>query len=182
MKTRTIIASALMAVTAMAAQAQELAMAAKPAAKEPMAPEAHATALASTPTFTFEVYGDIPNVKATFEEEHFLGEAITKKWNTFLCNYTRTYDVEIGLAPTGTELRKPAVYKAVERANKYVRKAVKAHALTREEAVEALAHVLDCANVICLEDDTEAVEKAAGEAKDGEEAMAFFKGIKLVRE
>ena len=61
--------------------------------------------------FTLEVYGgEIPDVKPAFEEEHFLGGEITRKWNTFLCNYTHTYDVEVGLSASGTEFRKPAVY------------------------------------------------------------------------
>ena len=40
--------------------------------------------------FTLEVYGgEIPNVKPAFDEEHFLGGEITKKWNTFLTdNYS----------------------------------------------------------------------------------------------
>lgn len=75
--------------------------------------------------FTLEVYGgEIPDVKPAFEEEHFLGGEITRKWNTFLCNYTHTYDVEVGLSASGTEFRKPAVFKAVERVNKYVKKSL----------------------------------------------------------
>lgn len=131
--------------------------------------------------FTLEVYGgEIPNVKPTFEEEHFLGGEITKKWNTFLCNYTHTYDVEVGLSSSGTEFRKPAVFKAVERANKYVKKNLKSHLMTKEEAVKIMTHVLDCANIICLENDTAALEEAAGDTKTGEEAVAFFNHIRLV--
>lgn len=181
MKAKLIIAAAF-ALVATATHAQELAMASRPDNGSAKAPMAEATTTVTKPAFTFEVYGDIPNVKPTFEEEHFLGEAIAKKWNTFISNYTRTYDVEIGLASSGTEFRKPTVFKAVERANKYVKKAVKAHAITTEAAVEEMGHVLDCANVICLESDTKAVEEAAGEAKTGEEALAFFRSIKLVRE
>lgn len=131
--------------------------------------------------FTLEVYGgEVPDVKPAFEEEHFLGDAITKKWNTFLCNYTHTYDVEVGLNASGTEFRKPAVFKAVERANKYVKKSFKAHQMSKDEAVKIMAHVLDCANIICLENDTEALETAAANTKTGEEAVEFFNHIKLV--
>ncbi len=131
--------------------------------------------------FTLEVYGgEIPNVKPTFEEEHFLGGEITKKWNTFLCNYTHTYDVEIGLNNSGTEFRKPAVFKAVERVNKFVKKSVKSHQMSKEEAVKIMTHVLDCANIICLESDTAALEEAAGNTKTGEEAVNFFNHIRLI--
>lgn len=131
--------------------------------------------------FTLEVYGgEIPNVKPAFEEEHFLGGEITKKWNTFLCNYTHTYDVEVGLSSSGTEFRKPAVFKAVERVNKYVKKRLKAHTMNRDEAVKIMTHVLDCANIICLVNDTAALEEAASDTKTGEEAVTFFNHIHLV--
>lgn len=131
--------------------------------------------------FTLEVYGgEIPNVKPAFDEEHFLGGEITKKWNTFLCNYTHTYEVEVGLSSSGTEFRKPAVFKAVERVNKYVKKSYKSQHMTKEEAIRIMSHVLDCANIICLESDTVALEEAAGDANTAEEALAFFAHIKLI--
>ena len=131
--------------------------------------------------FTLEVYGgEIPNVKPAFDEEHFLGGEITKKWNTFLCNYTHTYEVEVGLSSSGTEFRKPAVFKAVERVNKYVKKSYKSQHMTKEEAIRIMSHVLDCANIICLESDTAALEEAAGDANTAEEALALFDHIKLI--
>lgn len=131
--------------------------------------------------FTLEVYGgEIPNVKPAFDEEHFLGGEITKKWNTFLCNYTHTYEVEVGLSSSGTEFRKPAVFKAVERVNKYVKKSYKSQHMTKKEAIRIMSHVLDCANIICLESDTAALEEAAGDANTAEEALAFFDHIKLI--
>ena len=131
--------------------------------------------------FTLEVYGgEIPNVKPAFDEEHFLGGEITKKRNTFLCNYTHTYEIEVGLSSSGTEFRKPAVFKAVERVNKYVKKSYKSQHMTKEEAIRIMSHVLDCANIICLESDTAALEEAAGDANTAEEALAFFDHIKLI--
>ena len=131
--------------------------------------------------FTLEVYGgEIPNVKPAFDEEHFLGGEITKKWNTFLCNYTHTYEVEVGLSSSGTEFREPAVFKAVERVNKYVKKSYKSQHVTKEEALRIMSHVLDCANIICLESDTAALEEAAGDANTAKEALAFFDHIKLI--
>ena len=131
--------------------------------------------------FTLEVYGgEIPNVKPAFDEEHFLGGEITKKWNTFLCNYTHTYEVEVGLSSSGTEFRKPAVFKAVERVNKYVKKSYKSQHMTKEEAIRIMSHVLDCANIICLESDTAALEEAAGDANTAEEDQMILDHIKLI--
>ena len=131
--------------------------------------------------FTLEVYGgEIPNVKPAFDEEHFLGGEITKKWNTFLCNYTHTYEVEVGLSSSGTEFRKPAVFKAVERVNKYVNKSYMSQHMTKDDAIRFMSHVLDCAIIICLESDTAALEEAAGDANTAEEALAFFDHLKLI--
>lgn len=129
--------------------------------------------------FVFPVYGEIPVAKVEFEEEHFLGDAIAKKWNTFLKNYTRVYDVEIGLTDSGSEIRKPAVFKAVERANRYVKKAWRNKTMDTDKAVTVMAHILDCANVICFDDNTEAFEKKAKEAKTGEEVIDLFNRVKL---
>ena len=135
---------------------------------------------ANNKVFTLMVYGgEIPDIKPTFEEEHYLGGVVTKKWNTFICNYTRTYDVEVGLSASGTEFRKPAIFKAVERANKYVKKSLKTKTISRQEATDIMVHVLDCANIICLEPDTEEMEHAAADARTGEEAVAFFNSIQL---
>ena len=129
--------------------------------------------------YVYTVVGEIPNVKPTFEEEHPLGAVVQVKWNTFLSNYTRVYDVEVGMSSSGTELRKPSIYKAVERANKYVKRAVKDGTMSREEAVATMAHVLDCANVICFEDNTEDIEEAARHAKTGEAVVALFDKVEL---
>lgn len=129
--------------------------------------------------FVFPVYGEIPVAKVEFEEEHFLGDAIAKKWNTFLKNYTRVYDVEIGLTDSGSEIRKPAVFKAVERANRYVKKACRNKMMDTDKAITIMAHILDCANVICFDDNTEAFEKKAKEAKTGEDVIDLFSRVKL---
>ena len=64
--------------------------------------------------------------------------------------------------------------------NKYVKKSYKSHHMTKEEAIRIMSHVLDCANIICLESDTAALEEAAGDTRTAEEAMAFFEHIKLI--
>ncbi len=139
------------------------------------------TGTTATSHFTYTVYGDVPDVKPTFAEEHPLGTVVTAKWNTFLANYTRTYDVEVGMADQGTELRKPAVFKAVERANRYIKRAVKNGEMSAEDAVEKMTHILDCANIICFEDHTEDFEAAARHAKTGEDVVALFEHVELLK-
>ena len=142
-----------------------------------------ATAAETKPVieYTFRTYGDIPVAKTAFEEEHYLGNDVSKKWNTFIANYRHEYSVSIGLSNSGYEFVKPAVYNAVQRANKYVKKALKKNIMTRSEAVSTLSHILDCANVICFEDDTKKFEDAAKAAKSGEDVIRLFKKVELVR-
>ena len=53
--------------------------------------------------------------------------------------------------------------------------------MTRDEAVETMSHILDCANVICFEDGTEKFEDAAKAAKNGEDVIRLFEKVELVR-
>lgn len=135
----------------------------------------------AAPDFRYMVYGEIPVAETSFMEEHFLGAEVTSRWNTFLKNYTHEYEVEVGFSGSGVELVKPSIYNAVERANKYVKKQLKKKLLSREEAVRIMSHVLDCANVICFESDTEKIEKAAREAKSGEDVLRLFGRVELVK-
>ncbi|MBQ8888901.1 MAG: hypothetical protein IJY59_05380 [Bacteroidaceae bacterium] len=134
----------------------------------------------SAATYKYTVYGEIPVVESSFEEEHFLGAAISPKWNTFQQNYIHEYSVEVGFSDSGTEIIKPSVFNAVERANKYVKKSLKKGLMTKEEAVKVMAHILDCANVICFENETQSFESAAKEAKSGEQVVELFQQVELV--
>lgn len=137
------------------------------------------TSVTESHHFVYEVYGNIPNVKNTFEEEHPLGKVVAEKWNTFIANYTCVYDVEVGLSGSATEIRKPSVFKAVERADKYIRKAVREGRMERDAAVKVMSHVLDCANVICFEDNTSDFEAVVRKAKTGQDVVTVFDNVEL---
>ena len=146
-----------------------------------VAPEkTEAVATKTSPRFVFHTNGSIPDVKTEFEEPHYLGGEITKKWNTFKANYTHEYSVSVGLSNSGYEYIKPAVFNAVNRANKYVKKALKSRAMTKDEAVKKMSHLLDCANVILYEPDTSRFEEAAKDAKTGQDVVRLFDSVKLV--
>lgn len=129
--------------------------------------------------FVFDVYGDIPVAKVVFESDHFLGEDIAKKWDTFVHNYTHEYDMSVGFSDTSVEIVKPAVYKAVNKVNKYYKKAVNKHQVSRDTAITSMAHILDCANVICFEQDTQTLEQALRSADRPEAIIALFDKVKL---
>lgn len=129
--------------------------------------------------YKFTVYGEIPVLKTAFEEKHFLGSAISEKWNTFCKNYTRVYEISVGLSGSTVEIMKPAVYNAVQKVNRYYKKGVKLNKINRDEAICKLSHILDCANVICLEYETEAFELAVSNAKSPEEIIKLFDFVEL---
>lgn len=133
------------------------------------------------PAYVFEYYGEIPVVEPVFAEEHEFGTGISEKWNTFLQNYTREYDVTVGFTDTSFELVKPTIYKAVIKADKYYRKALRKKTMGRDEAIAGLAHVLDCANVLCFEEQSGDFETALKTADNAEEIVALFQQVSLIR-
>lgn len=131
--------------------------------------------------YTFAYYGEIPVVKPLFQEDHYLGTGISEKWNTFLQNYTREYSVSVGFTDTSFELVKPSIYKAVQKVNKYYKKALRKKQISQEEAIVGMAHVLDCANVMCFDDNTGAFEEAVKDCAEPQDVIALFEKVSLVR-
>lgn len=134
----------------------------------------------SSTHFSFTVYGEIPSVKVDYAQTHFLGEPVETKWNTFLKNYTQVSEQSIGFASTNVQFVKPVVYNAVQKVNKYLKKSVKKGLVTKEEATALMNHVLDCANVVCFEPDTEAFEQAIDNAQTREDIIRVFQDTELV--
>ena len=132
---------------------------------------------ASGTEFVFDIYGDIPVAKVVFESDHFLGEGIAKKWDTFVHNYTHEYDMSVGFSDTSVEIVKPAVYKAVNKVNKYYKKALKKEEVSREVATFNMGHILDCANVMCFDDNSKSFEEALKSADEPEEIIALFNQV-----
>ena len=141
--------------------------------------EKEATPVGKKPkaTFIFDVYGEIPTTKPVFETEHYLGSDITGKWNTFIQNYTHEYDVTIGFTDSSVEILKPS--KAVNKVNKYYKKALKKEEVSREVATSNMAHILDCANVMCFDDNSKSFEEAVKSADEPEEIIALFNQVTL---
>lgn len=137
---------------------------------------------ANEANFTFSVYGNIPERKTDYAEPHFLGQPIENKWNTFLLNYRQESEQSVGFSNTTVRFNKPVIYNAVQKINKYVKKACKKAQMDKEEAVKVMSHVLDCANVICFEENTIAFEEALGNADSVEGELSVFQHTRLVFE
>ncbi|WP_195472520.1 hypothetical protein [Bacteroides xylanisolvens] len=183
-----MISIAVMLYITMAATAQkgELAMNESIRGKENVSKNVAENMVKATPvgkkpkaTFIFDVYGEIPTTKPVFETEHYLGSAITGKWNTFIQNYTHEYDVTIGFTDSSVEILKPSIYKAVNKVNKYYKKALRKEEVSREVATFNMAHILDCANVMCFDDNSKSFEEAVKSADEPEEIIALFNQVTL---
>ena len=103
----------------------------------------------------------------------------TGKWNTFIQNYTHEYDVTIGFTDSSVEILKPSIYKAVNKVNKYYKKALKKEEVSREVATFNMGHILDCANVMCFDDNSKSFEEALKSANEPEEIIALFNQVTL---
>ena len=165
-----IISMAVVLVITMAATAQkgELAMNENISGKNHISKnEKEATPVGKKPkaVFIFDVYGEIPTTKPVFEAEHYLGSDITGKWNTFIQNYTHEYDVTIGFTDSSVEILKPSIYKQDEG--------------SREVATFNMGHILDCANVMCFDDNSKSFEEALKSADEPEEIIALFNQVTL---
>lgn len=57
--------------------------------------------------------------------------------------------------------------------------AVKKEEVSREVATSNMAHILDCANVMCFDDNSKSFEEAVKSADEPEEIIALFNQVTL---
>ncbi len=139
-----------------------------------------ATGSAPTPKYTLESYGTEAALKAAYMEEHFLGEAMARKWGLFVQNYKREYEQSVGFSNSSVEIIKPTVFNAVNKISGYLKKALKKGDIDTAQAYACLEHVLNCANLICYEENTKDIETEIKNAKTAEEIVKVFDSIRIV--
>lgn len=130
--------------------------------------------------YTLESYGNSINTKIVFQDEHYLGDSISIKWNLFLKNYKRVYEQTVGLSGSTVEIAKPTVFNAVSKINNYYKKLFKNGTLSKETLIANMSHILDCANLLCYEDDTKKIEYDIKNAKDPNDILQVFKSIEII--
>ena len=128
---------------------------------------------------TLTVYTDASNSESAFDEQHPLCNSLNGCWNMFHANYRRVSKVSTGFSGQTVEIYKPAIYNAVIKAEKYIRKSVGKGEIVKEDAVAMLKHILDCANALVMEYDTKAFEKEITGAKTPESIIQVFSNIEL---
>ena len=129
--------------------------------------------------YTLMVYNDTSKGNTVFEENHPLCNTLNNRWNMFITNYRRIYNVSTGFSGQTVEIAKPTIYNAVIKVDKFIRKAVNKGDISKEEAITTLKHIFDCANALAIERDTQSFEKEIANAKTPESIILIFKLVTL---
>ena len=105
--------------------------------------------------FVFQGYSreyDLSRITNELSGNHFLGESIAKKVYLLDDLYTSEVAVVPGNPQMKTIIKKPVIYTAVKRIEKYMAKAVKKGEISKELAIEEFNRVLDVALSVLSED------------------------------
>ena len=105
---------------------------------------------------------------------------MANKWSLFIQNYKHEYEQTVGLSNSSVEIIKPTVFNAVNKVNNYLKKALKKKDIDTAKAYACLEHVLNCANLICYEENTKDIETEIKNAKSPEEMVKVFDSIRIV--
>jgi len=127
--------------------------------------------------FSVTVYTAYSKSETSFDEKHPLCGSLNGSWNMFHSNFRRVNKMSVGFSGQAVEIHKPAIYNAVVKTEKYIRKAVSKGDIRKEEAVATLKHILECANALAMEHDTKAFEKEIASAKTPELIIRFFSQV-----
>jgi hypothetical protein len=140
-----------------------------------------ATSETAEARYTLDSYGSTTKLKTAFEDEHFLGGETSLKWNLFQQNYKRVYEQTVGLSGSSVEIIKPTVFNAVNKVNNYYKKLLNSNSANKEEVAGILNHILDCANLLCYEEDTKRIEAEIKNAKNNPEIVQVFASIRIIQ-
>ncbi len=113
------------------------------------------------PVFEFKVYSnesDLSNISNDMIEQHVFGELVSRKLYLLDSKYTYKVPIVPGNPQMRTIVRKPVIYDAVLKIERYLKKSVKKGAISMETASADFNKVLDVAINICTAD-TKSFEK-----------------------
>jgi len=113
------------------------------------------------PVFEFRIYtneNDLSTIPKDLIEKHILGESVARKLYFLDSKYTYKVPIVPGNPQMRTIVRKPVIYDAVMKIERYLKKSVKKGAISMETASADFNKVLDVANSVCTVD-TKSFEK-----------------------
>lgn len=137
----------------------------------------------SLPVFEFNASSfehDLSSVSTEMVGDHVFGKLISEKLFLLDAKYTYQAPIVPGNPQTKTIVRKPVVYDAVLKIERYLKKEVKKGEISMEEATNEFSKVLDVAfNVLTA--DTDSFERAINKTNDTNSlTILFTKQVKLV--
>lgn len=116
----------------------------------------------------------------TAENDYLFGGMAGCLYNTFLKLYVAREEVVAGDPTRRNIIRKPVIYKAVRQIEKQLKKEVKAHQVSVDQATQRLEEVLRKA-ISAFDSDTASFEKALTTCdKDLSDLYAVFDRVKLI--
>jgi len=142
-----------------------------------------AVSTTSLPVFEFRIYSsaqDFSSVPKDMIEEHVFGELVSQK--LYLLDSKYTYEVPIvpGNPQTRTMVRKPVIYDAVRKIERYLKKSVKKGEVSIETASNEFNIVLDVANNVFTAE-TKSFERAISETDNTDSLINLLtKRVNLV--
>ena len=131
--------------------------------------------------YTLDSYGSTPSLQNAFEDEHFLGDETSQKWNLFQQSYKRVYEQTVGFSGSSVEILKPTVFNAVNKVNNYYKKLVKNKTTDKKQIANVLNHILDCANLLCFEEDIKSIETDIKNAETIPDIVLVFASIHIIQ-
>lgn len=141
------------------------------------------TSTNSLPVFEFRVYSsaqDLSAISKDMTEEHVLGEMVSQKLYLLDSKYTYQVPIVPGNPQTRTIVRKPVIYDAVRKIERYLKKSVKKGEISIETASNEFNIVLDVANNVFTAD-TKSFEKAISETDNTDSLINLLtKRVNLV--
>jgi len=133
--------------------------------------------------FEFKVYSnenDLSTISKDMIEEHVFGELVSKKLYLLDSKYTYIVPIIPGNPQTKTIVRKPVIYDAVKKVERYLKKSVKKGEISIKTASADFNKVLDVANSVCTAD-TKSFEKEISNTNDMVSLVDLFtKRVNLV--
>lgn len=133
-------------------------------------------------SFDFEVYNFIPEElkKVTIEMAgtHFLGDEIAKKIYLFEDAYTYKVAIAPGNPATRTMFRKQTMYNSVRKIEKFLKKSLKNHTFTLDEAMVKFNKVLDVA-ITTKGVNTQKFEDTIKSNNNSQDLLALFTQVRL---
>jgi hypothetical protein len=127
-------------------------------------------------TFEFLAYSDNTspaNVDLQVTDEHFLGKRIAQKERLFNEAYTVKTPISPGSPTMKVSIRKPVIYTSVKKIERQLRKEIREHTITLENAVDSYSKVLDIA-INIVSDETGEFEKEIENTGTPESLMELF--------